>query len=50
MVDGATSKWIKTVSRMPQGSVLGPVLFILYVSEMFELVEIRLCANADDSA
>ena len=34
---------------MPQGSVLGPLLFILYTSEMFELVENRLYVYADDS-
>ena len=37
------------VSGVPQESVLGPLLFILYTSEMFELVENRLYANADDS-
>ena len=49
VVDGATSEWIPTVSGVPQGSVLGPLLFILYTSEMFELVENRLYAYADDS-
>ena len=39
MVDGATSEWISIVSSIPQGSVLGPLLFILYTREMFELVE-----------
>ena len=29
--------------------MLGPVLFILYTSEMLELVENRLFAHADDS-
>ena len=39
MVDGATSEWIQIVSSVPQWSVLGPLLFILYASEIFELVE-----------
>ena len=34
---------------MPNGSVLGALLFILYTSEMFELVENRLFAYAVDS-
>ena len=36
-------------SGMSQGSVLGPLLFILYTSEIFELVENRLFAYSDDS-
>ena len=49
VVDGAASKWIPIISGVPQGSVLGPLLFILYTSEMFELVENRLFAYSDDS-
>ena len=36
-------------SGVSQGSVLGPLLFILYTSEIFELVEKRLFACADGS-
>ena len=49
MVDGAASEWIPIVSGVPQGSVLGPLLCIIYNSNMFELVENRLFAYADDS-
>ena len=49
MVDGAASEWIPIISSVPQRSVLGPLLFILYTSEMFELFENRLFAYADDS-
>ena len=49
VVDGATSEWIPIVSGVSQGSVLGPLLFIFYPSEMFQLVENRLYAYADDS-
>ena len=49
MVDGATSEWIPIVSVEPQVSVLGALLFILYTSEIFELVENRQYAYADDS-
>ena len=34
---------------MPQGGVLGPLQVILYTSEIFELVENRPHAYADDS-
>ena len=49
VVDDRNSEWIQIVSGVPQGSVLGPRLFMLYTSEMFELVENRLYAYADDS-
>ena len=49
VVDGATSEWIPNVYGVPQGSVLSPLLCIIYTSEMFELVEYRLYAYADDS-
>ena len=49
VVDGVMRQWILIVSGVPQGSVLGPLLFILYTSKIFELVEDRLYAYADDS-
>ena len=49
VVDGATSERIPIVSGVPQWSVLGPLLFIIYTSEMFELVKNRLFACDDDS-
>ena len=49
MVDCAANEWIPIISCVLQGSVLGPLLFILYTRKMFDLVENRLFANADDS-
>ena len=49
VVKCATSEWIPIVSGVPQRSVLGPLLFIIYTSEMFELLKNRLYAYADDS-
>ena len=48
-VDGATSEWISIVSGAPQGSVLGPLIFLLHGSKMFELIENRLYAYAANS-
>ena len=34
---------------MPQGSVLGPLLFLLYTSELFSILENKLIGYADNS-
>ena len=49
MVDGCRSKVVKVVSGVPQGSVLGLLLFLVYTSELFSIFEIKLIGYADDS-
>ena len=49
MVDGCRSKLVNVVSGVPQGNVLGPLLFLLYMSELFSIVENKLIGYADDS-
>ena len=49
MVDGCRSKLVNVVSEVPQGSVLGPLLFLLYTSELFSILENNLIGYADDS-
>ena len=48
MVDGCRSKLVD-ISGMPQGSVLGPLLFLLYTSELFSILENKLIGYTDDS-
>ena len=49
LVDGCRSKLVSVVSEVPQGSVLGPLLFLLYTSELFSILENKLIGYADDS-
>ena len=48
-MDGCRSKLVKVVSGVPQGSALGPLLFLLYTSELFSILENKLFGYADDS-
>ena len=49
LVDGCRSKLVNVVSGVPQGSVLGPLLFLLNTSELFSILEKKLIGYADDS-
>ena len=49
VVDGCRTKLVNVVSEVPQGSVLGPTLFLLYTAELFSVVENKLYGYADDS-
>ena len=42
IVDGCQSKLVNVVSGVLQGSVLGPLLFLLYTSELFSILENKL--------
>ena len=48
-MDGCRSKLVNVVSGVPQSSVLGPLLFLLYTSKLFSILESMLIGYADDS-
>ena len=50
MVEGCQSKVVNVVSGgVPQRIVLGPLLFLLYTSEIFSILENKLSGYTDDS-
>ena len=49
MADGCRSKLVNVVTGVPQGSILGPLLILLYTSEFFSILENKLIGYADDS-
>ena len=48
-MDGCRSKLVNVVSGVPQGSVFGPLSFLLYTSELISILENKLIGYADDS-
>ena len=49
MLNGESSDWRNVVSGVPQGSVLGPVLFIIYVNDMPDQLRKFCKIFADDA-
>ena len=48
-INGVKSDWGSVTSGVPQGSVLGPILFILFVNSISEEVEGDILLFADDT-
>ena len=49
VIKSESSSWENVISRVPQGSVLGPLLFFIYINDIDTDLFLKICKFADDT-
>ena len=50
VLNGQESNWMNIQAGVPQGSVLGPLLFLVYINDLTDNINSEMRLFADDSS
>ena len=50
VLNGVQSNWVRLNAGVPQGSVLGPLLFLVYINDLTDNIFSNMELYADDSS
>ena len=49
VIDGQLSDWLPVAAGVPQGSILGPLLFLVYINDIAQVISSDIKIFADDT-